>query len=57
MLEEFTPTQETETEVQYQLLKADCDRLQAQLKEAGISYMEEDAISAATNVALVLLSK
>lgn len=57
LLEDFTPIQETETEVQYQLLKADCDRLQAQLKEAGISYMAEDAVASATNVALVLLSK
>ena len=57
LMKEFTPTEETETEVHYQLLKADCDRLQAQLKQAGISYMAEDSIAATTDAALVLLSK
>lgn len=57
LLADFTPVEETETELHYHLFMSDCALVQARLQEAQINYMAEDAVEPNTNKALVILSK
>ena len=57
LLEAFTPMEQTETAVYYQVEKTDYTTLQDRLADAGISYLAEDGIDPTTDLVLIILSK
>lgn len=56
-LADFTPVEESDAQLQYRLLPAECEQLQLRLDEAGIDYVIGASTAHSDEAILVILSK